>query len=102
IQLINAVHPLLYLQNRQVQKNTIPLTVDMNVRDRIIIISGPNAGGKSITLKTIGLLQIMLQSGLLVSAAEHSVMSFFHHLHSDIGDSQSIEAELSTYSGRLI
>ena len=66
-----------------------------------MIISGPNAGGKSITLKTVGLLQTMLQSGLLVSMAENSVMSFFKHILIDIGDTQSIENELSTYSARL-
>jgi DNA mismatch repair protein MutS2 len=65
------------------------------------VISGPNAGGKSITLKTVGLLQTMLQSGLLVSVAENSVMSFFKHILIDIGDTQSIEHELSTYSARL-
>jgi DNA mismatch repair protein MutS2 len=102
IKLINARHPLLLLQNKQHKKSTIPLNLNLDVQNRIIIISGPNAGGKSITLKTVGLLQIMLQSGLLVSAAEGSKMSLFQQIHSDIGDSQSIEYELSTYSSRLV
>jgi DNA mismatch repair protein MutS2 len=102
IKFVNACHPLLLLQNKQNKKATIPLNINLDVQNRILIISGPNAGGKSITLKTIGLLQIMLQSGLLVSAAEGSVMSLFQQIHSDIGDSQSIEYELSTYSSRLV
>lgn len=102
IKLVNAYHPLLLLQNKQNKKVTIPLNLDLNVQNRILIISGPNAGGKSITLKTVGLLQMMLQSGLLISAAEGSVMSLFQQIQSDIGDSQSIEYELSTYSSRLV
>jgi DNA mismatch repair protein MutS2 len=102
IKLVNAFHPLLFLQNKQNKKNTIPLNLNLDVQNRILIISGPNAGGKSITLKTVGLLQMMLQSGLLVSAAEGSVMSLFQQIQSDIGDSQSIEYELSTYSSRLV
>jgi DNA mismatch repair protein MutS2 len=102
IKLVNAYHPLLFLQNKQNKKTTIPLNLNLDVQNRILIISGPNAGGKSITLKTVGLLQMMLQSGLLVSAAEGSVMSLFQQIHSDIGDSQSIEYELSTYSSRLV
>lgn len=102
IRLVNACHPLLLLQNKQNKKVTIPLNLHLDVQNRILIISGPNAGGKSITLKTVGLLQMMLQSGLLVSAAEGSVMSLFQQIHSDIGDSQSIEYELSTYSSRLV
>ena len=102
IKFVNAKHPLLLLQNKQNKKDTIPLNLHLDTHNRIVIISGPNAGGKSITLKTVGLLQIMLQSGLLVSAAEGSVMSLFQQIHSDIGDSQSIEYELSTYSSRLV
>ncbi len=100
--LYNAVHPLLYLQNKAQGKKVIPLNLNLNKENRILIISGPNAGGKSITLKTVGLLQIMLQSGLLVSAEEKSQMCFFNHFLADIGDSQSIENALSTYSSRLI
>lgn len=102
VRLVNAYHPLLYLQNRIQNKEIIPLSIELKQDSRIVIISGPNAGGKSITLKTVGLLQIMLQSGLLVPAEEKSEMCFFNHLLADIGDSQSIEYALSTYSSRLI
>ena len=102
VELFNAVHPLLYLQNKAQHKEVIPLTLKLDQEKRILIISGPNAGGKSITLKTLGLLQLMLQSGLLVSAEEKSQMCFFNHFLADIGDSQSIEYALSTYSSRLI
>ena len=77
------------------------MSCSLNHKLRILVISGPNAGGKSITLKTIGLLQMMLQSGLLVPVDEKSEMGIFHRLFADIGDSQSIEFELSTYSSRL-
>lgn len=102
IKLVKAYHPLLYLQNKNFNKNTIPLSVSLDNKSRILVISGPNAGGKSVSLKTIGLLQIMLQSGLLVSCATESEMCFFNDLFVDIGDSQSIENELSTYSSRLV
>ncbi len=102
VNLVKAVHPLLYLQNKALKKEVIPLTLELNQKQRILIISGPNAGGKSITLKTLGLLQLMLQSGLLISADEKSEMCFFNHFLADIGDSQSIEYALSTYSSRLI
>lgn len=102
IDLHNAVHPLLYLQNKASAKKTIPMSISMDRKQRIVIISGPNAGGKSITLKTVGLLQIMLQSGLLIPCSEKSKLSFFNNLLVDIGDSQSIENALSTYSSRLL
>lgn len=102
IELHRAVHPLLYLQNKAKGNAVIPLNIQLDVKQRMLIISGPNAGGKSITLKTVGLLQLMLQSGLLVPAAEHSKMCFFNQFMADIGDSQSIENALSTYSSRLI
>ena len=102
VELYKAVHPLLYLQNKAQNKPVIPLNIKLDQDKRILIISGPNAGGKSITLKTVGLLQIMLQSGLLVSAEEKSTMCYFNHFLADIGDSQSIEYALSTYSSRLI
>lgn len=102
LRLVNAFHPLLLLQNKAAGKEIVPLNVELDKEHRILIISGPNAGGKSITLKTVGLLQLMLQSGLPVPVAEGSVMSFFQHLLADIGDSQSIEYALSTYSSRLI
>ena len=102
IKLEDAVHPLLYLQNQKEGKNTIPLCIEINDENRIIIISGPNAGGKSISLKTVGLLQLMLQSGLLISAKDYSQVSIFKNIFVDIGDDQSIEYELSTYSSRLL
>jgi DNA mismatch repair protein MutS2 len=102
ISLEKAVHPLLFLQNKASSKKTIPMSIHMDRKQRIVIISGPNAGGKSITLKTVGLLQIMLQSGLLISCSEKSKVSFFNNLLVDIGDSQSIENALSTYSSRLL
>lgn len=102
LHLIRAVHPLLFLQNRSAGKPVVPLTLSLDENQRIVVISGPNAGGKSITLKTVGLLQLMMQSGLPVPVAEGSSMSLFNHLLADIGDSQSIEYALSTYSSRLI
>jgi len=99
--LIDARHPILLLQNRQNGKPVIPLSCALDAKQRMVVISGPNAGGKSIALKTIGLLQMMWQSGLLVPASPNSEMGIFHRLFADIGDSQSIEYELSTYSSRL-
>jgi len=99
--LSKAYHPILFLQNKELKKKTVPLNIHLNSENHLVVISGPNAGGKSITLKTVGLLQTMLQSGLLVCVAENSVMSFFKHVLIDIGDTQSIEHELSTYSARL-
>lgn len=101
LKLNKAYHPILFLQNKELKKETVPLTIHLDKENHLVVISGPNAGGKSITLKTVGLLQTMLQSGLLVSVAENSVMSFFKHILIDIGDTQSIEHELSTYSARL-
>lgn len=96
-----ARHPLLYLQNKTLGKNTVPLSLRLNSKDRVIVISGPNAGGKTIALKTVGLLQMMLQSGLLIPVKENSVYCFFDKILIDIGDTQSIENELSTYSAKL-
>ncbi|MFN5621095.1 MAG: endonuclease MutS2, partial [Flavobacteriales bacterium] len=101
IDLRKAYHPLLLLSNRRNQKKTFPQSLRMDRDSRMLVISGPNAGGKSITLKTVGLLQVMLQSGLLVPVAHGSRMSFFHAVLTDIGDNQSIENQLSTYSYRL-
>lgn len=96
-----AYHPILKLQNDQEGKATIPQDLEMNEQRRIILISGPNAGGKSITLKTVGLLQLMLQSGFLIPVKEGSSTCIFDHILTDIGDNQSIENQLSTYSYRL-
>ncbi|MEO1010059.1 MAG: DNA mismatch repair protein MutS [Bacteroidota bacterium] len=97
----NAYHPLLFLSNKRQRKKTFPQTIELHPENRIIVISGPNAGGKSITLKTIGLLQVMLQSGLLIPVHERSSVCFFRQVLTDIGDNQSIENHLSTYSYRL-
>ncbi|MGB5554181.1 MAG: DNA mismatch repair protein MutS [Flavobacteriaceae bacterium] len=97
----DAYHPLLYLSNKRKNEKTFPQTIELHPENRIIVISGPNAGGKSITLKTIGLLQVMLQSGLLIPVHERSSVCFFDTILTDIGDNQSIENHLSTYSYRL-
>ncbi|HMQ45366.1 MAG TPA: DNA mismatch repair protein MutS, partial [Mariniflexile sp.] len=97
----DAFHPLLYLNNLKKKIKTFPQTIELKPDSRIIVISGPNAGGKSITLKTVGLLQVMLQSGLLIPVHERSSVCLFDRILSDIGDNQSIENHLSTYSYRL-
>jgi DNA mismatch repair protein MutS2 len=96
-----AYHPILRNTNSLVKKETKSQAIRMNQNQRMMVISGPNAGGKSITLKTVGLLQLMLQSGLLIPVNENSKACFFQQIFSDIGDNQSIENELSTYSYRL-
>ena len=101
LKLIDAYHPLLWLRNMQENKAIFPQTLELSEENRIICISGPNAGGKSITLKTVGLLQLMIQSGILVPVHPRSEMFFFDKLMTDIGDNQSIENHLSTYSSRL-
>jgi DNA mismatch repair protein MutS2 len=101
IELVDAYHPILYKNNLLEKKVTVPQSININSNQRIIVISGPNAGGKSITLKTLGLIQIMLQSGILVPVHERSSMCFFGRILTDIGDNQSIENHLSTYSYRL-
>ena len=101
LKLIDAYHPLLWLRNTQENKAIFPQTLELSEKNRIICISGPNAGGKSITLKTLGLLQLMIQSGILVPVHPRSEMFFFNKLMTDIGDNQSIENHLSTYSSRL-
>ncbi|RCW90612.1 endonuclease MutS2 [Winogradskyella arenosi] len=97
----DAYHPLLYLNNKEKGEKTFPQTIGLEKDSRIIVISGPNAGGKSITLKTVGLLQTMLQSGMLIPVHERSYVCLFDRILSDIGDNQSIENHLSTYSYRL-
>jgi DNA mismatch repair protein MutS2 len=101
IELVRAYHPLLYLYNKRSGKTTIPLSITLDDKNRILVISGPNAGGKTVTLKTVGLLQIMLQSGLLVPVHPTSQMGIFKQLMIHIGDTQSLEFELSTYSSHL-
>lgn len=101
IHLVNACHPLLYLYNSRAGKSTIPLSLTLDAEKRILVISGPNAGGKTVTLKTVGLLQIMLQAGLLVSASPQSEFGIFKQLFIHMGDEQNLEFELSTYSSHL-
>ena len=102
VQLQQAYHPLLFLYNKRAGKPTIPVTLTLDESKRILVISGPNAGGKTVTMKTIGLLQIMLQSGLLVPVHPSSQFGIFKQLMIHIGDTQSIEFELSTYSSHLL
>jgi DNA mismatch repair protein MutS2 len=101
INLSRAFHPILKLSYEEQGKPVIPQDVNFNPESRMLVISGPNAGGKSITLKTVGLLQLMLQCGLLIPVHPNSTTFLFDRLLSDIGDNQSIENELSTYSYRL-
>lgn len=102
IHLVNACHPLLYLYNQRTNKPTIPVTLTLDDNKRILVISGPNAGGKTVTMKTVGLLQMMVQSGLLVPVHPSSQFGIFKQLMIHIGDTQSLEFELSTYSSHLI
>ncbi len=102
VDLKDAYHPLLFLYNKGTNKKTIPVSLKLDVQSRILVISGPNAGGKTVTMKTIGLNQLMLQSGLLVPVHPTSSMGIFKQLFIHIGDTQSIEFELSTYSSHLM
>lgn len=102
INLVNARHPLLYLNTLNDPDHTVvPLNIKIDAQDRVILVSGPNAGGKSVCMKTVGLLQLMLQSGLLIPADERSTFGVFKQFFADIGDDQSIESDLSTYSAHL-
>ncbi|OCX51500.1 DNA mismatch repair protein MutS [Mucilaginibacter sp. PPCGB 2223] len=101
IKLVNARHPLLFLSFKKEHKTVVPLNVQIDEQDRIIVVSGPNAGGKSVCMKTVGLLQMMVQAGLLIPAHETSEAGVFKQLFVDIGDDQSIESDLSTYSAHL-
>ncbi|MBP6557253.1 MAG: DNA mismatch repair protein MutS [Flavobacterium sp.] len=97
----DAFHPILFLNNLEKKEKTFPQTIELNNDSRIIVISGPNAGGKTISLKTVGLLQLMLQCGILIPVHERSETFLFDRILTDIGDNQSIENHLSTYSYRL-
>ena len=107
---IHAVHPLLQLSLEKQGKKVVPLDISLTSQSspltskagRLLIISGPNAGGKSVCLKTVGLLQYMLQCGLPIPIGDHSTVGIFHHILIDIGDEQSIENDLSTYSSHLM
>ncbi len=97
-----AKHPLLLLTSKNTQKKVIPSDIELNENQRIILISGPNAGGKSVSLKTVGMLQYMAQCGMLISANRTSQVGIFEDIFIDIGDEQSIENDLSTYSSHLV
>jgi len=99
--LINAFHPVLMMINKGKKKPVVPLTIELTENERFMVISGPNAGGKSVALKTIGLMQLMVQCGFLVPVVEGSSTIIFRQLFVDIGDEQSLENDLSTYSSRL-
>ncbi|WP_295336452.1 DNA mismatch repair protein MutS [Flavobacterium sp.] len=96
-----AYHPILFLNNLEKKEKTFPQTIELKNDSRIIVISGPNAGGKTISLKTVGLLQLMFQCGILIPVHERSETFLFDRILTDIGDNQSIENHLSTYSYRL-
>lgn len=102
VHLVKAYHPLLYLYNQRSGKPTIPVDLTLDEKARILVISGPNAGGKTVTMKTVGLLQMMVQSGLLVPVNPSSQFGIFKQLMIHIGDTQSLEFELSTYSSHLL
>ncbi|MAT54166.1 MAG: endonuclease MutS2 [Saprospirales bacterium] len=94
-------HPLLLLKNKKLGKEVVPFDLDLHPPNRIVVLSGPNAGGKSILMKSVGLLQLMFQSGMLIPVSERSRMGIFEKIFADIGDQQSLEDDLSTYSSRL-
>ena len=102
IEWFNAVHPLLYLHFKDEKKQVVPLNLQLNIKQRILVISGPNAGGKSVCLQTVALLQYMLQCGMLIPVKETSETGVFQNIFLDIGDEQSIENDLSTYSSHLL
>jgi DNA mismatch repair protein MutS2 len=102
IKIYKGRHPLLFLKNIVLGKPTVPFSLTLGEKNRILVLSGPNAGGKSITMKSLGLLQLMVQSGLPVPADPLSEFGIFNEFFADIGDQQSIEDDLSTYSSRLI
>lgn len=102
VHLVKAYHPLLFLYNQKTKKPTIPTDLTLDEKNRILVISGPNAGGKTVTMKTVGLLQLMIQSGLLVPVHPTSIFGIFKQLMIHIGDTQSIEFDLSTYSSHLL
>ena len=99
--LINARHPLLYLSFKADKKTVVPLNIHITPELRIVLVYGPNAGGKSVCMKTVGLLQLMVQSGLLIPVHESSEVGIFENIFADLGDDQSIESDLSTYSAHL-
>ncbi|CAH1000428.1 Endonuclease MutS2 [Neolewinella maritima] len=101
LKIVDGRHPLLYLKNKQYGRETVPFDLKLSGKNRLLMLSGPNAGGKSILMKSVGLLQLMLQSGMLLPVDKESQLGIFSGLFADIGDQQSIEDDLSTYSSRL-
>ena len=101
VELYHAVHPALLLSLREQGKEVVPLNIELNKEQRILLISGPNAGGKSVCLKTVGVVQYMMQCGVLPTVYYNSHMGMFNSIFIDIGDQQSIEDDLSTYSSHL-
>ncbi len=101
LNLLNARHPLLFLNFKREHQTVVPLNIKIDEQQRVIVVSGPNAGGKSVAMKTVGLLQMMTQAGLLIPADPHSKVGLFKQVFADIGDDQSIESDLSTYSAHL-
>ncbi|MBN2636638.1 MAG: Smr/MutS family protein [Prolixibacteraceae bacterium] len=102
VEWFNAIHPLLQRTLKKENRKIIPLSIKLTEDDHILLISGPNAGGKSVCLKTVGLLQYMLQCGMLIPVSEGSKTGVFNQLFIDIGDDQSLENDLSTYSSHLV
>ncbi|PCH70456.1 MAG: endonuclease MutS2 [Bacteroidales bacterium] len=98
----NAIHPLLYLTLQNESRNVVPLSIEISDKQRLVLISGPNAGGKSVCLQSLGLMQYMFQCGLLVSMGEESNVGIFDNIFMDMGDEQSMENDLSTYSSHLM
>ncbi|MFM2394145.1 MAG: hypothetical protein RLZZ546_2127, partial [Bacteroidota bacterium] len=96
-----AYNPILYLRQKESGQTTVPFDLELLKNNKFLVLSGPNAGGKSVTLKTVGLLQIMIQSGFLITADENSKLGIFTKIFADIGDQQSIDDDLSTYSSHL-
>ena len=96
-----AYNPLLLLKNQAINKETVPFDLELHGDNRVLVLSGPNAGGKSVTMKSVGLLQMMVQFGMLIPADENSKIGIFKSIFTDIGDQQSLEDDLSTYSSRL-
>ncbi len=101
LSLLEGYHPLLLLKNKNLGRKTVPFDLSLFGKNRILVLSGPNAGGKSITMKSVGLIQLMFQCGLLVPVDPKTKMGVFKQLFADIGDQQSLENDLSTYSSRL-
>lgn len=101
VELIEAYHPILLVNYKKAGKKVVPLNLSLNKDNKVVVISGPNAGGKSVSLKTLGLIQIMVQCGLPVPVKEGSTIGIFKNIFVDVGDTQSIDNELSTYSSKL-